>query len=86
MKEVQIKADIRPLLSFVDELKQSLEHSLDVPDELVNRFLSILETSDELVSIKGDLTSGGAKELLVTVDATDGFRELLGALRALNIE
>ena len=86
MKSCQLIVNSKPLEDFLEELRGLLEDPLNVPGELINRLLGILESTDEFVSIERDDTASGAEKLLFKVDASDRLRELVGALRAGQVE
>ena len=82
---VKIIADTAPLEAALLEASALLERPLELPQALIDRLLAFCDCTNKISRIKAS-TATGADEVRVTFDASEGFRELLAALRAWNVE
>ena len=78
-------ADAESFQSTLDELTELLQKPFDIPAELRDRLVRLLESPHELLRID-QCTAEGAGEVLFRFDASDRLRELLAALKARNVD
>ena len=83
---VVLRSDPAPIVRAFDELLPALAKRSQLSAELVAGLIGLLEARDELVSL--DLSPGpaGTGELTVRLNPSDGFRMLLAAVTAGEID
>jgi hypothetical protein len=78
MENVNLRLDS----SAFDQLLAKLPES-HVASELVRRRINLfLESPDKFLCMKSDLAASGAGELVIRLEPTESFRELMAALLA----
>jgi hypothetical protein len=83
-KGIEISVDVQAATDFVNEA-QALFETLQPAAEVRNRFLSLLQSSDEFVFLEvNDRAAAGAGQLCMGLYPGDRLRRFLAALRAGN--
>jgi hypothetical protein len=85
MQQITLTVDTRSITEEIEEAGKLLTEFPDVAPEFGERLLGALDAGLKGGSVE-TVSAAGTTELRIRVDLSDGFHELVAALRARNIK
>lgn len=80
----KLQIDSSELLAAIDELSQFVQAISQLPPSLADRLVGFIHAPSEIARIESKTAEGACR--ILTLKPSDGFNDLLAALRANNLK